>query len=112
MARGGFPGGMGGGNMQQLMQKAQRMQQEMQKAQAELLEREFSASSGGGMVNVTMLGNKQLKSIAISPECVDPEDVDMLQDLVLSAVNAASQTVDAETEAVMSKFTGGMGLGF
>lgn len=110
MARGGFPGGMGGGNMQQLMQRAQRMQAEMQKAQAELTEREFSASAGGGMVTVTATGAKTLRSIEISKDCVDPDDVEMLQDLVLSAVNAALQAVDAETEAVMGKFTGGLGF--
>lgn len=108
MAKGGFPGG---GNMQQLMMRAQRMQQDVQRVQAELNVREFSASSGGGMVTVTVTGNKEVKSIVISPECVDPDDVEMLQDLVLSAVNAALATATETVEAEISKITGGLGLG-
>jgi len=108
MAKGGFPGG---GNMQQLMMRAQRMQQDVQRVQAELGAREFSASSGGGMVTATVTGNKEVKSIVISPECVDPDDVEMLQDLVLSAVNAALSTATETVEAEISKITGGLGLG-
>ena len=85
---GGFPmGGMG--NMQQLMKQAQRMQENMQKKQAELNAQEFSASSGGGMVKVTVNGAREVLSVEIDPQCVDPDDVEMLQDLVLSAVNGA-----------------------
>ena len=115
MAKGGFPGGMGGmggGNMQQLMMKAQKMQQDVQKAQAELNEREFTASSGGGMVSVTVTGNKDVRSIVINPACVDPDDVEMLQDLVLSAVNEALRTATKTVEDEIGKITGGMGLGF
>jgi DNA-binding YbaB/EbfC family protein len=108
MAKGGFPGG---GNMQQLMMRAQRMQQDVQRVQAELNVREFSASSGGGMVTATVTGNKEVKAIVISPECVDPDDVEMLQDLVLSAVNAALTTATETVEAEISKITGGLGLG-
>lgn len=114
MAKGGFPGGMGGmggGNMQQLMLRAQKMQQDVQKAQAELNEREFSASSGGGMVTVTVTGNKDVRSIIINPACVDPDDVEMLQDLVLSAVNEALRTATKTVEDEIGKITGGMGLG-
>ncbi|HWQ07083.1 MAG TPA: YbaB/EbfC family nucleoid-associated protein [Feifaniaceae bacterium] len=112
MAKGGFPGGMGGGaNMQQLMMRAQRMQQDVQRTQAELAEREFSASAGGGMVTATVSGNKEVKSIVIAKECVDPDDVEMLQDLVLSAVNGALRTATETVEAEISKITGGMGLG-
>ncbi len=114
MAKGGFPGGMGGmggGNMQQLMMRAQKMQQDVQKAQAELNEREFTASSGGGMVSVTVTGNKDVKSIVINPACVDPDDVEMLQDLVLSAVNEALRTATKTVEEEIGKITGGMGLG-
>ena len=114
MAKGGFPGGMGGmggGNMQQLMMKAQKMQQDVQKAQAELNEREFTASSGGGMVSVTVTGNKDVRSIVINPACVDPDDVEMLQDLVLSAVNEALRTATKTVEDEISKITGGLGFG-
>ena len=115
MAKGGFPGGMGGmggGNMQQLMMKAQKMQQDVARAQAELNEREFTASSGGGMVSVTVTGNKDVKSIVINPACVDPDDVEMLQDLVLSAVNEALRTASKTVEDEIGKITGGLGLGF
>jgi DNA-binding YbaB/EbfC family protein len=114
MAKGGFPGGMGGmggGNMQQLMMKAQKMQQDVARAQAELNEREFTASSGGGMVSVTVTGNKDVRSIVINPACVDPDDVEMLQDLVLSAVNEALRTATKTVEDEISKITGGLGLG-
>ena len=115
MAKGGFPGGMGGmggGNMQQLMMKAQKMQQDVARAQAELNEREFTASSGGGMVSVTVTGNKDVKTIVINPACVDPDDVEMLQDLVLSAVNEALRTATKTVEDEIGKITGGLGLGF
>lgn len=111
MAKGGFPG-MGGGNMQQMMLKAQRMQQDLAKLQAELETREFSASVGGGVVKATVVGTKALKEIAIDPSCVDPDDVEMLQDLVVSAVNEALRTAEETASAEMSKITGGMNLGF
>ena len=114
MAKGGFPGGMGGmggGNMQQLMMKAQKMQQDVARTQAELNEREFTASSGGGMVSVTVTGNKDVRSIVINPACVDPDDVEMLQDLVLSAVNEALRTATKTVEDEIGKITGGMGFG-
>jgi len=112
MAKGGFPGGMGGGaNMQQLMMRAQRMQQDVQRTQAELAEREFTATSGGGMVSATVTGNKEVKAITIAKECVDPDDVEMLQDLVLAAVNGALQTATQTVEAEIAKITGGLGMG-
>ena len=115
MAKGGFPGGMGGGmgggNMQQLMMKAQKMQQDVARAQAELNEREFTASSGGGMVSVTVTGNKDVRSIVINPACVDPDDVEMLQDLVLTAVNEALRTATKTVEDEIGKITGGLGFG-
>ena len=86
MAYGGF-GGFGGGNLQQLMRQAQKMQEDMTKAKRELEESEFSSSVGGGMVEVKMMGDRTLKSISIKPEVVDPDDVEMLEDLVVSAVN-------------------------
>ena len=114
MAKGGYPGmgGMGGANMQQLMRQAQKMQQDMQKTQEELLTKSYTASSGGGMVTATVSGAKELTKIEIDPQCVDPEDVEMLQDLVLSAVNAALRQAVESSEKEMSKLTGGMNLGF
>lgn len=110
MAKGGFPG-MGGANMQQLMKQAQKMQQDMQKSQAELAEREFTAAAGGGMVSATVRGDKTLVSLTISPDCVDPDDVEMLQDLVCAAVNEALRTATETADSEMRRFTGGMGLG-
>ena len=104
MAKGGFPG-MGGANMQQLMKDMQRMQQELQT-------REFTATVGGGAVRATAYGSKVIKSIEIDPACVDPDDVEMLQDLVLSAVNEAMRMAEEATNSEVSKLTGGMGLGF
>ena len=104
---------MGGGmNMQQMMMKAQRMQQEIEKKQAELNATEFSATAGGGMVTVTVLGDKTVQSVKIDPACVDPDDVEMLEDLILAGVNAALKEAGDTVEREMSKITGGMGLGF
>ena len=105
MAKGGFPG-MGGANMQQLMKQAQKMQQDMQRMQ------QFTATVGGGAVRATAYGSKVIKSIEIDPACVDPDDVEMLQDLVLSAVNEAMRMAEEATNSEVSKLTGGMGLGF
>lgn len=112
MARNGFPGGMGGGNMQQLMRQAQKMQQDMTRIQQEISEREFTASVGGGVVSATVLGSKELKSINIDPACVDPDDVEMLQDLIISAVNEAMRSAEETMNTEMNKVTGGMKLGF
>ena len=109
---GGFPPMGGMGNMQQLMKQAQRMQENMQKKQAELNAREFSAASGGGMVKVTVNGAREVLSVEIDPQCVDPDDVEMLQDLVLSAVNGALKEAASTVEQEMGKLTGGMNLGF
>ncbi|MBQ1565136.1 MAG: YbaB/EbfC family nucleoid-associated protein [Clostridia bacterium] len=111
MARGGFP--MGGGmNMQQMMMKAQKMQQEIQKKQQELNETEFSATAGGGMVTVTVLGDRTVRSIKLDPACVDPDDVEMLEDLIVAGVNAALKEASDTVEREMGRITGGMGLGF
>ena len=111
MARqfGGFGGGMP--NMQQLMRQAQKMQEQMQKAQEELDEKVYEASAGGGMVSATVNGKHELVSLTIKPEAVDPDDVEMLQDLVLAAVNGALHEALETTEREMSKLTGGMNLG-
>ena len=110
MARGGYP--MGGANMQQLMKQAQKMQQEMQKKQAELNESTFTAQAGGGMVTVTVYGTKEIKSIELKPEIVDPDDIEMLQDLIVAGVNAAIKEASDAVEAELGKLTGGMNLGF
>ncbi len=100
MGYGGF-GGFGGGNMQQLMRQAQKMQQDMQRARAELDAREFTSSVGGGAVEIKMLGNRTLKSLKIKPEVIDPEDVEMLEDLVSSAINDILAKIDiAEKETI------------
>ena len=114
MAKGGFPrGGMGGGmNMQQMMMKAQKMQQEIQRKQQELYASEFTATAGGGMVTVTVLGDKTVQSIKIDPACVDPDDVEMLEDLIVAGVNAAIKEANDTVEREMGKITGGMNFGF
>ena len=102
--RGGFPGGMPG-NMNNLMKQAQRMQRQMEENKKALEEKEFKATAGGGAVEVVVSGKKDLKSITISPEAVDPDDVEMLQDMILVAVGEAMRQVDEESE----KLFGGMG---
>lgn len=109
MAKGGFPG-MGGMNMNNLMKQAQKMQQEMEKMQAQLEEKEFTSTAGGGVVKVTVNGKKQILDIEIDPEAVDPDDVEMLQDLILTACNQALQTADEETASQMKKLTGGLNM--
>ena len=106
---GGFGGGMGGGNMQQLMRQAQKLQEQMAKTQEELDTHEYSAQAGGGMVTVVVTGKRELKSIDIKPECVDPEDVEMLQDMILAAVNEALRNGEQAREAEMGKLSPGMG---
>ena len=112
MARNNFPrGGMGGGNMNALVKQAQKMQQDMLVKQEELNGKEFEAAAGGGVVKATVYGRKEIKSIEIAPEAVDPDDVEMLQDLILAAVNEALRKADEAVSAEMGKFTGGMNLG-
>ena len=101
---GGFGGGMG--NMQQLMRQAQKMQQDMAKAKEELAQTEVTAVSGGGMVEVTMTCEKKLVSLKIKPEAVDPDDVEMLEDLIIAAVNEAQKLADDETEKKMGPLSG------
>ncbi len=110
MARGGFPGMMGGGNMQQLARQAQKLQQQMAKLQEELEAREYEASAGGGMVTVKVNGKHEVLGIEIKPEAVDPDDVEMLQDLVLAAVNEAMRQATDTTEREMGKVTGGLNM--
>ena len=107
--RGGFPGGMPG-NMNNLMKQAQRMQRQMEEAQKELEEKEVTATAGGGAVEVVLTGKKTIKSLTLKPEVVDPEDIEMLQDLIISAVNEAVNNIESTTEAEMSQITGGVSL--
>ena len=105
-------GGFGGGfNMQQLMKQAQKMQEDMEKAKQELNETKFSAKAGGGMVEAVLTGEKKIVSLTIKQEIVDPDDVEMLADLILSAVNEAIRQSDDMANSEMSKITGGMGNG-
>jgi hypothetical protein len=103
-----FPGGMG--NMQAMMKKVQKMQAEMAKMQEELKKRTVETSVGGGAVTVVVTGKKELQSIKINPEAVDAEDIEMLEDMILSAVNDGLKQIDELTEKEMSKVTGGMKL--
>ena len=106
-----FSGGMPGmGNMNQMIKQAQKMQEEMLKAQAEIEEKTLEASSGGGAVTVTMNGKKELLSVKISPEAVDPDDVETLEDLILSAVNEAMRQADELAAGTMGRVTGGMNI--
>ncbi len=107
-----IPKNMGGGaqNMNQVFKQAQKMQDQITELQEDIEEREFSASVGGGAVEVTVTGKKTIKALSIKPEVVDPEDIDMLQDLIISAVNEAINNVETTTESEMSKITGGVSL--
>ena len=106
--RGGFSGGMPG-NMNNLMKQAQRMQKQMEDAQKQLEEQQFEASAGGGAVKVRVSGKKELLEVMIDPEAVDPDDVEMLQDMIVAAVNEAFSQVDKVTQESMAKMTGGLG---
>ena len=106
--RGGFPGGMPG-NMNNLMKQAQRMQRQMEETTKELEEKEYSASAGGGAVTVTVSGKKEVLSVKLAEEVVDPDDIEMLQDLIVAATNEALRKMEEESQAAMSKLTGGLG---
>ena len=112
MAKGGFPRGMGmgGANMSQMIKQAQKMQEQMMKMQEEIEEAVFEATSGGGVVSVKVSGKKELKEVNIKPEAVDPDDVEMLQDLILTAVTEAFRKADDNSASEMSKLTGGLSI--
>ena len=110
--RGCFPGGAMPGNMSNLMKQAQRMQRQMEESQKELETKEFSATAGGGAVEVTVSGKKEIISVKLSEEAVDPEDIEMLQDLIVAATNEALRKAEEENAAIMNKMTGGLGGGF
>jgi hypothetical protein len=110
--RGGFPGGMGmPGNMNNLMKQAQKMQKQMEESQKELEEKEFTAAAGGGAVEVTVSGKKEITSVKLKEEVVDPDDIEMLEDLIMAAVNEALRQVEEASANSMSKLTGGLGMG-
>jgi hypothetical protein len=106
--RGGYPGGMMPGNMNNLMKQAQKMQKQMETQQAELEAKEFTAAAGGGVVEVTVTGKREVSKVKIDPEAVDPDDVEMLEDLIMAAVNEALRKCEEESAAQMSKITGGL----
>ena len=106
--RGGFPGGGMPGNMNNLMKQAQRMQRQMEENQKELESKEFTADAGGQAVSVTVTGKREVKSVTLSPEVVDPDDIEMLQDLIVAAMNSALKQVDDASNDAMSRMTGGL----
>lgn len=108
--RGGFPGGAMPGNMNNLMKQAQRMQRQMEMAQKELEEMSFEGTAGGGVVKVVVSGKKVVTDVVINPEAVDPDDVEMLQDLIMAATNEALKQVDAASESRMGAVTGGLNI--
>lgn len=108
--KGGFPGGMPG-NMNNLMKQAQRMQRQMEESQKEMETKEFTAAAGGGAVEVTVSGKKEIVKVTLSEEVVDPDDIEMLQDLIVAATNEALRKVDEANTEVMNKMTGGLGIG-
>lgn len=108
--KGGFPGGMPG-NMNNLMKQAQRMQRQMEESQRELEAKEFTAKAGGGAVEVTVTGKKAVTKVTIAKEVVDPDDVEMLEDLIMAAVNEAIKLAEEEGAAMMNKMTAGFGGG-
>ena len=109
--RGGFPGGMPG-NMNNLMKQAQKMQKQMEETTKELEEKEITTTSGGGAVEVTVSGKKEITKIKLSEEVVDPDDIEMLEDLIMAATNEALRKMEEESAAAMSSITGGLGGGF
>ena len=111
MAKGGFRGMPGGMNQAAMMKQAQKMQQEMLRMQQEMETKTYTAAAGGGMVKATVNGKHEVVDLEIKPEAVDPDDVEMLQDMVIAAVNEAMRTADTDSANNMSRLTGGLNLG-
>ena len=109
--RGGFPGGGMPGNMGNLMKQAQKMQRQMEEAQKELEEKEVTAAAGGGAVEVTVSGKKEITKVKLSEEVVDPDDIEMLEDLIMAATNEALRQMEEMAQSSMAKITGGLGGG-
>lgn len=103
----GFPGGMG--NMNNLMKQAQKMQADLQKQSEELANKEFTATVGGGALSITMTGKREVKSVTVSPDLLDPEEKETIEDLISAAVNEVLHTIDNESQNGMAKITGGLG---
>ncbi|MBR5421355.1 MAG: YbaB/EbfC family nucleoid-associated protein [Lachnospiraceae bacterium] len=110
--RGGFPGGGMPGNMNNLMKQAQRMQRQMEEKQKELEEKEYTATSGGGAVEATVSGKKLITRLTIQPDAVDPDDVEMLQDMIIVAVNEAINAAEAESDELMRGISSGLNVPF
>jgi hypothetical protein len=106
--RGGYAGGMPG-NMNNLMKQAQRMQKQLEEQQKEFETQEFTASAGGGAVEVVMTGNREMKSVTISPDALDPDDIEMLQDMIVAATNEVLRKIDENNTASMNRIAGGLG---
>ena len=106
--RGGFSGGMPG-NMNNLMKQAQKMQRQMEETTKEMEEKEYTATAGGGAVSVTVSGKKEVTAVKLSQEVVDPDDIEMLEDLIIAATNEAYRQLDEFSQSSMAKITGGMG---
>ena len=113
MAKGGYRGGMpmGGMNQMQMMKQAQKMQQDLLKMQQEMEEKQYEATAGGGVITAVVSGKRELVRVTSDPEAVDPDDVEMLQDMVIAAVNEAMRAADADAASNMSRLTGGLNLG-
>lgn len=107
--RGGFPGGAMPGNMANLMKQAQRMQRQMEEQAKEMETKEFTATAGGGAVEVTISGKREVLKVKLSEEAVDPDDIETLEDLIVAATNEALRRIEEESGAAMSKLTGGLG---
>ena len=111
MAKGGFRGMPGGMNQAAMMKQVQKMQQDMLRMQEEMENKTYTATAGGGMVSATVNGKHEVLNLEIKPDAVDPEDVEMLQDMIIAAVNEAMRAADADAANNMSRLTGGMNLG-
>ncbi len=107
--RGGYSGGMMPGNMNNLMKQAQRMQKQMEEQQKEFEDKVFTAAAGGGAVEISVNGKKEITSVKLAPEVVDPDDIEMLQDLIMAAANEAFRKMEEENQENMAKLTGGLG---
>lgn len=107
--RGGFPGGMMPGNMNNLMKQAQKMQKQMEEAQKQIEESEVTATAGGGAVEVTVSGKKEVTKVKLAEEVVDPDDIEMLEDLIMAATNEALRQIEEQSQQSMAKITGGIG---
>lgn len=107
-----LPKGMGGGpqNMQSMLRQAQKMQEDIEAKKEELEKKEYVVSSGGGMVEITMMGNHEVKAVGLNPEVVDPDDVEMLEDMLVAAFNEAVRQIDEESQRELDKVTGGLNI--